>query len=56
MILFFKYENQKTIAALVLQNENNEIELKRIITKSKKDAKEIQSRLGNVAHDLKTVR
>ena len=56
MILFFKYENQKTIAALILQNENNEIELKRSITKSKKDAKEIQSRLGNVAHDLKTVR
>ena len=59
MILFFQYESQSKIAGLIIKNENNEnneMEMRRIIDKSTKDANEVQARLGNVAHDLKTVR
>ena len=63
MILFFKYKHEDKIAGLLMIIENSELvieysemEIKRIIDKSAKDVKEIQTRLSNVAHDLKTVR
>ena len=48
MILLLKDEYQNKII-------KTEMEMKRTIDKLEKDAKEIQTRLGNVAHDLKTV-
>ena len=55
IIHFFQYENQNKIAGLIIKNEDTEMEMRRIIDQSAKDANEMQTRLGNVAHDLKTV-